>query len=218
MKFFSRIKRLINGKKVVCYYRCSRKNRQEHMRQKFICENFAIVKGYEIDNEFSEIVTGNATLDERASMLDCITYCIKNRIKTIVISEVDRFSRNLQTAKDIMDIVKPIGINFVFGDYSIDTSKGQKQIDKLLEQVEMAQYEMQKIKYRLHTGLARYIKAGGKMGRNAGYRKTKEQKRIEYADVLKLLSEGYSIRKVAEKCGICNATVVSLKKEFKGDY
>jgi DNA invertase Pin-like site-specific DNA recombinase len=185
-----------------------------------LCENYAEKNGYNIVSEFSEIVPGNSRLDERAAMLDCITYCVKNKIKTIVISEVDRFSRNVDTAKDILSMVKPLGIRFIILDYNLDTSKSQKQIDKLLNVVEMSHYELKKIKYRLDTGRDKYLADGGKLGRKKGTIKTKEQKKEEYSEVLKLLfdGDGYSIRKIAALTGVSVATIVRLKSEFKEDY
>lgn len=220
MGIFTRIKNLVVPNDVVCYYRCSKKSRKEHLRQKFICENYTEKNGYNIVSEFSEIISGNSRLDDRSVMLDCITYCIRNKIRTIVIAEVDRFSRNVQTAKDILDMVKPFGIRFIIIDYNLDTSKSQKQVDKLLEVVEMSHYELKKIKYRLDTGRGKYISEGGKVGRKPGSVKSREQKREEYSEVLRLLFEedGYSIRKIAKITNTSVATVQRLKAEFKNEY
>ena len=220
MNIFSKIKKIIINKNVVCYYRCSKKSRREHLRQKFLCEKYAEKNGYEIVEEFAEIISGNSKLDERTAMLNCITYCIKNKINTIIISEVDRFSRNAQTAKDILSMVKPFGIKFIILDNNIDTSKSQKQIDKLINIVEMSHYELKKIEYRLQTGRERYKINGGNFGRKKGTIKSKEKKREEYEEVLKLLFEedGYSIRKIAELTNVGTSTVMRLKNEFKDEY
>lgn len=220
MRIFNKIKNLILNNKVVCYYRCSKKSKKEHLRQKFLCEKYVEDNGYNIVSEFAEIISGNSRLDERNVLLDCITYCIKNKINTIIVSECDRFSRNIQTAKDILSMVKPFGIRFIILDYNIDTSKSQKQIDKLLDVVEMSHYELKKIKYRLSSGREKYAADGGRFGRKLGYRKTKEMKKNEYAEELRLLFEedGYSIRKVADMTGTSVSTLNRLKQEFKNDY
>jgi len=220
MSIFNKIKNLVVNNNVVCYYRCSKKSRKEHLRQKFICEKYVEDNGYNVISEFVEIISGNSKLDERDVLLDCITYCIRNKIKTIVVSECDRFSRNVQTAKDILSMVKPFGIRFIILDYNIDTSKSQKQVDKLLEAVEMSHYELKKIKYRLDSGREKYVSDGGKLGRKPGYKKTKEMKREEYADELRLMFEedGYSIRKVSSMTGTSIATLVRLRQEFRNDY
>lgn len=220
VKLFTRIKHLIAKDKVVCYYRCSSKSRKEHLRQKFLCEKYAADNGYTIDNEFSEIKSGNVGLNERNVMLDCITYCIKNKVPIILISEIDRFSRNVQTANDILDMVRPFGIKFLFVEFGLDTSKGKKEIEKLISHVEMSHYELKKIKYRLDTGMEKYVKSGGRVGRKPGYRKSKDEKRAQYANVLHYLFEEdrYSLRRIAEKCNVSVNTIRKLKEEFKDEY
>ena len=130
------ILKFLSKKEAVIYCRCSRKSRKEHIRQKYICENFADKKRYKIVNEFVETITGNTVLNDRNILLDCITYCIKNKIKTIIISEVDRFSRNVQTAKDALEMVKPFKIRFIFVNEMLDSSKSS-DISKILRNVEV---------------------------------------------------------------------------------
>ncbi len=47
-----------------------------------------------------------------------------------------------------------------------------------------------------------------------GSRKTREQKEKEYADAIRLLKKGVSVRKTAELCGVSPKTIQSIKKEF----
>lgn len=209
----------LTKKEAVIYCRCSKKSRKEHIRQKYICEKFADKKRYKIINEFCETITGNASFNDRDTLIDCITYCIKNKIKTIIISEVDRFSRNLQTAKDALEMVKPFKIKFIFANEMLDSSKSS-DIEKILTDVEVSHYELKKIKYRLDSGRETFVKNGGKVGRKNGYKKTKEQMREEYSEMIKLLFEddGYSLRKIAQITGRSLATVQRVKRTFKEDY
>lgn len=210
---------IFKKEKAVIYCRCSRKSRKEHLRQKYICETFADKKRYNIVNEFAETITGNSVLNDRNILLDCITYCIKNKIKTIIISEVDRFSRNVQTTKDALEMVKPFKIKFIFVNEMLDSSKSS-HIPKILSDVEISHYELQKIKYRLDSGLKNFVKSGGKVGRKNGYKKTKEQMREDYPEVIKLLFEedGYSLRKIAQITGRSINTIQKVKKTFKEEY
>lgn len=209
----------LTKKEAVIYCRCSKKSRKEHIRQKYICEKFADKKRYKIINEFCETITGNASFNDRDTLIDCITYCIKNKIKTIIISEVDRFSRNLQTAKDALEMVKPFKIKFIFANEMLDSSKSS-DIEKILTDVEVSHYELKKIKYRLDSGRETFVKNGGKVGRKNGYKKTKEQMREEYSEMIKLLFEddGYSLRKIAQITGRSLATVQRVKRTFKEEY
>jgi DNA invertase Pin-like site-specific DNA recombinase len=210
---------IFTKQKAVIYCRCSRKSRKEHVRQKYICETFADKKKYKIVNEFLETITGNAAFNDRNILIDCITYCIKNGIKTIIISEVDRFSRNLQAAKDAIEMVKPFKIKFIFVNEMLDSSK-LSHIEKILTNVEVSHYELKKIKYRLDSGRETFIKNGGKVGRKNGYKKTKEQMREDYPEVIKLLFEddGYSLRKIQQKTGTSINTIRRVKDLFKQEY
>ncbi len=58
------------------------------------------------------------------------------------------------------------------------------------------------------------MESGVKMGRKTGYRKPKEQKEKEYAQVIRLLKKGISIRNTAKICGVSPKTVQAVKKEF----
>lgn len=213
------ILKFLSKKKAVIYCRCSRKSRKEHIRQKYICENFADKKRYKIMNEFCETITGNASFNDRNTLIDCITYCIKNKIKIIIISEVDRFSRNIQTAKDALEMVKPFKIKFIFVNEMLDSSKSS-DISKILTNVEVSHYELKKIKYRLDSGRETFVKNGGKVGRKVGYKKTKEQMREDYPEVIKLLFEddGYSLRKIAQITSRSVNTIQKVKRTFKEEY
>lgn len=53
-------------------------------------------------------------------------------------------------------------------------------------------------KFRLNSGRELYKRSGGKLGRKAGYRKSKEQKPEQYAGVIKLLKKGCPVRNIAK--------------------
>jgi DNA invertase Pin-like site-specific DNA recombinase len=84
-----------------------------------------------------------------------------------------------------------------------------------------AQLERENIKFRLNSGLKLYVeknmKETGKsgLGRKVGYRKSREEKKVQYKEVLKLLRGGYPIRKVVLITGVSESTVMRLKKEFE---
>ena len=74
--------------------------------------------------------------------------------------------------------------------------------------------ERENISFRLNSGLQRYKENGGKVGRKEGSVKTKEQKQLEYAKVIRSLRAGKSIRDTAVLCDVGVATVFRVKKEF----
>lgn len=53
-----------------------------------------------------------------------------------------------------------------------------------------------------------------RLGRKTGYRKPEEDKRREYAGVLRLLGKGYPMKMIAGVEGVSVSTAQRLKKEF----
>ena len=82
---------------------------------------------------------------------------------------------------------------------------------------ELAAMERQNILDRLNSGRALYIQKGGRLGRNPGSFKSREQKKEEYKEAISLLKKGYSIRNVAKLTGRAVSTIQTIKKEFIND-
>jgi DNA invertase Pin-like site-specific DNA recombinase len=73
--------------------------------------------------------------------------------------------------------------------------------------------ERQTIVQRLRSGYTAAIKKGTKVGRKTGVQiKTDEQFLQENKEVVKLLKQGYSIRKVMKLCDKSSGTVQKVKK------
>ena len=77
-----------------------------------------------------------------------------------------------------------------------------------------AELERENLKFRLNSGLRRYVALGGRIGRKQGSTKSKEKKQEEYAKVIKLLKSGQSVRNTAKLCEVGISTVQRVKKEF----
>ena len=75
----------------------------------------------------------------------------------------------------------------------------------------MSNIERSNIQYRLNSGRLQYINKGGKLGRKIGYRKTDEQLKEEYKNVIAMLRKGYSVRAIAKLENISPTTVQKIK-------
>lgn len=51
-------------------------------------------------------------------------------------------------------------------------------------------------------------------GRKVGYRKPIRTYRIQYANIIELLTLGMTIRKIACECGVSTNTVLKVKRMF----
>ena len=68
------------------------------------------------------------------------------------------------------------------------------------------------IRQRIKSGYDSYRKAGGKVGRKDGYRKDEKELLTDHKDVVKLLKQGLSVRKVMKLTGKSSGTVQKLKR------
>ena len=74
--------------------------------------------------------------------------------------------------------------------------------------------EMEKttIRQRVKSGYDQFRKNGGKVGRKEGFRKDKDLLLQEHKDVVKLLKQDYSVRKVMKLTDKSSGTIMKIKK------
>lgn len=77
---------------------------------------------------------------------------------------------------------------------------------------EIGRMERKTIRERIESGYNNYRKNGGKVGRKTGYMKSDETMKKEYAEELRLLKRGYSLRNVAK---LTNTSINTLRKLSK---
>ena len=77
---------------------------------------------------------------------------------------------------------------------------------------QFSQMERSLIRNRMESGLKTYLKNGGKVGRNVGYRKSSELMIDDYPEQIRLLRKGYSLRNIAKITNCSVNTVLKLKK------
>jgi DNA invertase Pin-like site-specific DNA recombinase len=74
--------------------------------------------------------------------------------------------------------------------------------------------EMEKttIRQRVKSGYDQFRKNGGKVGRKDGFRKDKDLLLLEHKDVVKLLKQDYSVRKIMKLTDKSSGTIMKIKK------
>lgn len=206
--------------KAVIYARVSSvSDRQSTDRQVTDLTQYSNIKGYSIDNVFTEKISGAAKNIDRIVLSECIDYCVSNDINILLVSELSRLGRNVFEVQENVKLLKDAKINIYFQkeDFSILDSEGKENPFCAIMIAVLgtcAQMERENIKFRLNSGRNQYIANGGKLGRKEGSKKTKEQKAEQYKKVLSDLRAGKSIRDVAKLNEVSPSTVLSLKKEF----
>lgn len=202
------------------YARVSSTNdRQSTDRQVSDLNAYATKNDINVIKIFEEHISGAKRNEERPVLCECLDYCIENKIDTLLISELSRLGRNVDEVLANVKRCKDNNLNIYFQkeNLSIFQADGTKNpfLNIFISVLgTCAEMERENIKFRLNSGRAKYIADGGKLGRKEGYRKPKEQKEIEYKEVIKELKKGTSVRRTAKFCDVSVSTVQRIKAEF----
>jgi len=206
--------------KSVIFARVSSTNdRQSTERQVVDLTSYANKNDFQVVKIFEEKISGGKRNEEREILLECVDYCIDNKIDTLLTSELSRIGRNTLQVLKTLDALHSSGINVYIQNLGLNTLTKEKEINPMASIIttvlsEMYSIERKNIQYRLNSGRANFIAKGGKLGRNVGSTKSRDDKKEEYKEALSLLRKGYAIRKVAKITDNSVSTVQRLKKEF----
>lgn len=212
-------------KSAVIYARVSSTTeRQNTDRQLSDLNAYAISNNYTVFQTFTEHISGAKKNSERDVLCECLDYCIKNSINTLLISELSRLGRNVDEVLANVRKCKENKLNIFFQKEQLNTYNANGSENPFLTIMlavlgTCAQMERENIAYRLSSGRKLAIERGVKMGRKVGYRKPKEDKKEQYKEVIKYLKKGLSVANVLKCCKsdgikVSERTIWSLKREF----
>lgn len=192
-------------------------DRQFTDRQVMDLQSYAASVGLNVVRVFTEKASG--AKDDRPVLAECLDWCCEGNADILLLSEISHLGRTVNIIIDTVERLTKAGVCIHLYDLNIDTllPSGDENAyaTTLLMMLGLgARMERSLIMGRLNSGRKRAIEKGVAMGRKPGYRKSKEQKEKEYADVIILLKKGFSIRKTAELCKVSSKTVQAIKKEF----
>lgn len=207
-------------KTAVIYARVSSvTDRQSTERQVNDLKKYAEFAELQITNTFEEKISGAKRNEERPVLTECLDFCIANKVDILLTSELSRLGRNsfevLGTVKRLIDAQVNLYIQkeqFLLLDNEGKPSTFAPVMLATLSTC--AELERENIKFRLNSGRNQYIANGGKLGRSIGSTKSLDKKKEEYKEVVKLLKQKISIRKVAKLTDVSVSTVQRIKKEF----
>lgn len=194
-------------------------DRQNTDRQVSDLTNYASKNGYQVEQVFTEHVSGAKKNEERPVLCECLEYCFANGIDTLLISELSRLGRKVSEIQKNVIRCKDNGLNIYFQkeNLSIFQADGSENIFLPIMIAVLgtcAEIERENIYFRLESGRKQYIENGGKLGRKEGYKKPKETKAEQYKGVIRRLKNGEKIRDIATLEGVGVSTVQRVKKEF----
>lgn len=206
-------------KRAIIYSRVSSiGERQNTDRQISDMTAYAESNGHEVIKVYSEKISGGKKNTERVILQECLEYARANKA-LILVSELSRVGRQIWEVLETVKFCIDCNINMYFHkeNFSLFDENG-----KVLPTTAIyisclgfcAEIERENISYRLNSGRALAIERGVKMGRKKGSIKTKEQKSEEYANVIRSLRKGNSLRDTAKICNVSLSTVQRVKREF----
>lgn len=204
--------------RAVIYARVSSEgDRQNTDRQVLDLQAYADGAGLEVVRTFTEKASG--ARDDRPVLAECLDWCCDGNADVLLLSEISRLGRTVKIIVDSVDRLTKAGVDIHFQDMNVDTllPSGEENTyaTMLVTMLGLgAQMERSLILGRLNSGRKHAMENGVVMGRKPGSVKTREQKETEYAQVIKLLKKGTSIRNTAKLCGVSPKTVQTVKNEF----
>jgi len=199
--------------KVVIYARVSTAG-QDYDRQLAELKQYADRMNYEVVKTFSEKISGAKKVEERQAMSELLAYVETNKVDKVLIYECSRLSRRAVDFLSIIEIFNEKKISLYIHQNGLETLLPNGEINPIATLVLgiLAQFnsmERSLIRSRMESGYNNFRNNGGIVGRKVGYRKTDEQMREEYAEEIRLLKKGYSLRNIAK---ITSTSVNTLRK------
>lgn len=201
--------------KAIIYARVSTAG-QDYDRQLAELKQYADRMGYDVVKTFSEKISGAKKVEERQAMTELLNYIEVNKVDKVLIYECSRLSRRAVDFLSIIEIFNEKKISLYIHQNGLETLLPNGKINPIATLVLgiLAQFngmERSLIRSRMESGYNNYRNNGGVVGRKTGYRKTSEQMKEEYAEEIRLLKKGYSLRNISK---ITHTSVNTLRKLY----
>jgi len=201
---------------VVIYSRVST-NIQDYKRQTDELMEYSNKMGYKVVKTFEVKISGGKNNEDRPKLMEMIGFIKSNQIDKVLCWELSRIGRNTIEVLKTIKLLNDNCISLYIKNYNIETLNDKCEVNTLSQfmiQILTSVSEMEKstIRQRVKSGYDNFIKNGGKVGRKEGFKKDDELLLTEHKDVVKLLKQGYSVRKVMKLSDKSSGTVQKIKK------
>lgn len=201
--------------KVVISARVSSTNRtQDYERQINDLQTLSTTNRWLVKAIFAEKISGAKKNTERTELMNMINYIKLHNINKVLVTELSRLGRDTLQVLQAIEILNQNKVSVYIQNYGIETLTAEGKINTMSQFLitilaEVARMERKTIRERIESGYNNYRKNGGKVGRKTGYMKSDETMKKEYAEELRLLRRGYSLRNVAK---LTHTSINTLRK------
>ena len=198
-------------KKVVIFARVST-SIQDYERQVNELTAVANSNNWNVAATFCEKVSGAKKNAERKELSKMIDYVRKNNINMVLVTELSRLGRDTLQVLEVIEQFNKLGISLFIQNYHIETLNDNGTINTMSQFLitilaEVARMERKTIRERVESGYKNYRANGGKVGRKEGYRKSDIDMREQYAEEIRLLRKGISLRNISKITGTSINTI-----------
>ena len=202
-----------------CIYARVSTNGQEFDRQIAELRQYADRMGYEVVKEFSEKISGAKKVEERAALVELLSFVEAHHVDKVLIYECSRLSRRAVDFLSVIDTLTNLKISVYIHQNGLETLLPNGTPNPIAQLVLgiLAQFnsmERSLIRSRMESGYNHYRSLGGHVGRKEGYRKSDEQMRTQYQNEIKLLRKGLSLRNVNAITHTSINTLRKIKTQF----
>ena len=199
--------------KVVIFARVST-NVQDYERQVNELTALANRNGWSVEATFAEKVSGAKKNVERKELAKMVEFIKSNSIDKVLVTELSRLGRDTLQVLEVIEMFNREGISLYIQNYNIETLTAQGEVNTMSQFLitilaEVARMERKTIRERVESGYKNYRANGGKVGRKGGYRKSDEAMAEQYAEEIRLLKKGISLRNI---CKITGTSVNTIRK------
>ena len=198
-------------KKVVIFARVST-SIQDYERQVNELTAVAIRNNWNVAATFCEKVSGAKKNAERKELSKMIDYVRTNNINMVLVTELSRLGRDTLQVLEVIEQFNKLGISLFIQNYHIETLNDNGTINTMSQFLitilaEVARMERKTIRERVESGYKNYRANGGKVGRKEGYRKSDIDMKEQYAEEIRLLRKGISLRNISKITGTSINTI-----------
>lgn len=181
-------------------------NVQDYERQVNELTALANGKGWNVEAIFCEKISGAKANAERKELTRLIKYVQANRINKVAVTELSRLGRDTLQVLEVIESFNELGISLYIQNYNIETLNEDGTINPMSQFLitilaEVARMERKTIRERVESGYKNYRANGGRVGRKQGYKKSAETMREQYAEEIRLLRKGISLRNISKITG-----------------
>lgn len=201
--------------KVVIFARVST-SVQDYERQVNELTAIAQRNAWSVDATFCEKISGAKKNAERKELSRMVEYVQSHHINKVAVTELSRLGRDTLQVLDVIEQFNKLGISLYIQNYGIETLTENGQVNPMSQFLitilaEVARMERKQIRERVESGYKNFRANGGKVGRKEGYRKSDSEMREQYAEVIRLLRKGISLRNISKITGTSVNTIRKCK-------